>query len=229
MTAGEGKKTDSFFGFGGLSVDSYVRRLMGSLKLAPVKGRRAIDLGCGVGAEALYMARLGYRVLALDLESRPQWGAAAREGRGRIRFSLGDAQALKPPLARYDLVFEKDMLHHTPDPLKALTEMARQAKPGGKLILIEANRWNPIFYVHLTLLGDHQHFSYGRLRQLLDGAGMAGAKISRVEARCWPINRAWAQVFFDLLQDLAQGLPFLRPFLCYHVAVWEKPAPRRKR
>ena len=34
--------------------------------------------------------------------------------------------------------------------------------------------------------------------------------------------------FFNLMQDVAEQLPFLWPFLCYHVATWEKPAAKRK-
>ena len=51
----------------------------------------------------------------------------------------------------------------------------------------------------------------------------------RRETRVWPINRAWAQRLIDRLQDLAEALPFLRPFLCYHVCVWTKPAAKTLR
>lgn len=218
----ESPVVEPWLGYGALAAASYRERLMGRLGLGAVKRGRALDLGCGEGQEALYLAGLGYQVDAVDMEARPSWPSVAKASRGRVRFRRGDAGALKGLRAGYDLVFEKDMLHHAGDPAAALREMARLARPRGRVLALEANRLNPVFYVHLTLLGGHQHFTRARFAALLAQAGLDGAALSRIESRVWPVNRAWAQRLIQRAEDLAEALPPLRPFLCYHAADWRK-------
>jgi SAM-dependent methyltransferase len=231
MTLEADRRPEPLLGYGETAAAAYRERLMGCLEpLLPVgEGRKAMDLGCGAGQEALWLSRRGWRVDAMDLEPHAGWSALAAETRGAVRFSIGNAEVLKGPAGTYDLVFEKDMAHHANDPAAVLRAMARRDRPGGQVVVVEGNRLNPIFYVHLTLMGNHQHFTHARLRQLLAEAGMGDAKILRRETRVWPLNRAWAQRLIDRLQDLAEALPFLRPFLCYHVCVWTKPAGKPQR
>jgi ubiquinone/menaquinone biosynthesis C-methylase UbiE len=222
---------EPLIGYHATAAAGYRERLMGRLapRLPQGRGLHALDLGCGEGQEALWLSRRGWKVEAVDQEAHAQWKGVARESRNAIRFSTGNAQALKRPAGRYDLVFEKDMAHHAGDPAAVFREMARLAKPGGTVVVVEANRLNPIFYLHLTLMGDHQHFTRGRLQALLDQAGMGDAEVLKLEARVWPLNRAWGQRLAGRLQDLAEALPFLRPFLCYHLCIWRKPGRPRRR
>lgn len=223
---------ERFLGFDRFAGDAYRERLLRKAGLdrpAPRKGLRALDLGCGHGEVAAYLAQRGWQVDAVDIEASPEWKGLAKRARGSIRFSVGDAQALKKPAASYDLVMEKDMAHHAADPVKAFAELRRVAKPGAQVLVIEGNRLNPIFYVHLTLMEGHEHFTLWTLRRLLDEAGMPGARIDRVEARVWPFNRAWAQAVMEKVQDGVEWLFFLRPLVCYHVAHWRKPANAKKR
>jgi SAM-dependent methyltransferase len=218
------KAPERFFGFaGGLAAESYRQRLFQGLKVPVVRRGRALDLGCGEGEEALLFAGLGYQVDAVDLAPHAAWKANARRGRGKVKFKAGDASAIKGR-AVYDLVYEKDMLHHANDPVAALRRMAALCKPGGEVLVVEANRWNPVFYVHLTLLGEHDHFSGPKFKRLLAEAGLEGGSLSRMEARVWPLNRPWAQKFFNQMQDLAQAFVLWHPFVCYHIYRWPKPA-----
>jgi ubiquinone/menaquinone biosynthesis C-methylase UbiE len=215
---------EKLFGFGDFAGTAYRERLFAKAGLdKKVRGLRALELGCGPGREALYLAERGWQVDAVDMEAHATWPALAKQSRGRVRFSTGDAQALKRPSNRYDLVLEKDMAHHADDPAKAFAELRRVAKPGAPVMIIEGNRLNPIFYVHLTLMEGHEHFTLGRLRRLLAAAGMADATVQKVEARVWPINRAGAQRFMDKVQDVVEKIPGLRALACYHVARWHKP------
>ncbi len=217
-------------GFGAFAGDAYRARLMRKAGLdATVKRGRALDLGCGPGEVASYLAERGWQVDAVDIEAHPSWSQRSKAAKGRIRFSVGDAQALKKPAGAYDLVLEKDMAHHALKPELAFAELKRVAKPGARVVVIEGNRLNPIFYVHLTLMEGHEHFTLGTLKRLLAQAGMGDARVDRVEARVWPINRAWGQRFMDKVQDGVEALPFLRPLVCYHIAHWQKPLATKKK
>ena len=220
---------EPFFGFDrGLAAAAYRQRMLGARRLAPVKGALALDLGCGRGEEAADLCKLGYRVDALDLAAHPDWKTLAKAHPGRLHFREADASDAVPA-GRYDLVVAKDMLHHAADPVQVLRRMAAAVKPGGSVIITEANRWNPVFYVHLTLLGEHDHFSLRKLRRLLAEAGMAGGELRRIEARVWPVNRAWAQRLVSAAQDLLQALPVWWPFVCYHVYAWKRPVAAGKK
>lgn len=211
-----------------MAVERFRQRLLGALEIEDGRGRVALDLGCGDGLEAVYLARRGWKVEALDLESHPKWAELERLFKGRLQFRKADAAALGKIRTRYDLIFEKDMLHHVPEPAAVLKAMRRLLKPGGRLWIVECNRFNPIFYLHLTLWGGHQHFSRRHLRQLMDGADMKGWDLSLKEARVWPLESIKFQDLMDRAQDVMERLPFLRPFLCYHLATWVAPKISRK-
>lgn len=111
------------------SLASYAERGL----LAP---GRALDLGCGPGRNAVYLASLGYEVDAVDLSpAAVEWGQErARQAGAQVRFLCGDAftAELSGP---YDLVYDSGCLHHLPPhrrvSYRALLE--RVLAPGGHL------------------------------------------------------------------------------------------------
>jgi SAM-dependent methyltransferase len=206
-------------------VERYFDRLLRRLDLAK-GGGRALDAGCGDGLVSAWLAAHGWDVAAEDMEPHPAWpGLAAAAAAGRLRFGLRDAGAGGGD-GGFDLVLTKDMLHHAADPVAALTALRGRVRPGGRLVVVECNRLNPVFYVHLTLMGNHQHFTRERLLGLLGQAGLGDARLERIEARVWPLGGPALQNAFDRLQDLAEAAPFWRPFICYHAAAWTRPQER---
>lgn len=205
-----------------LAVEAYRQRLLSAFAIGSGKGKRALDLGCGDGLEAVYLARLGYQVEALDLEAHPRWEGIQKTWKGRVRFKLVDVADLEKLKPGYDLVFEKDLLHHVQEPAAALAEMKRLVKKGGRILLAECNRYNPIFYLHLTLLGNHQHFSRGRLKSLLAQAGLQGYRMRLREARVWPMESPFVQKVMDLVQEIIERMQIFNPWLCYHLVSWQK-------
>ena len=63
-------------------------------KIASGAGRRAVDLGCGPGYQALALADLGYEVLAIDASARLIDELDARRGERAIRAVVGDLRRL---------------------------------------------------------------------------------------------------------------------------------------
>jgi 2-polyprenyl-3-methyl-5-hydroxy-6-metoxy-1,4-benzoquinol methylase len=214
---------DFITGEDSLAVEAYRDRLFAQLGFEDGKGRKALDLGCGDGLEAIYLLRRGWKVEGLDIQPHPRWSEIEAKWKGRAKFRTGDAAALKAAKGGYDLVFEKDMLHHVPQPLDVLAEMKRLVKAGGRVVIAECNRLNPVFYIHLTLLGGHQHFTRRRLRALLEKAGLANYSLRLREARVWPLECALFQRLMDRVQDLIERMRIFNPWLCYHLVSWEKP------
>jgi len=102
-------------------------------------GRRALDLGAGVGRHAVAMARQGYRVVGLDsspagLLYAREW--AAREGL-MLDLVLGEMGALPWRAGAFDLVLAWNVIYHgvRADVECAAIEAVRCLRPDGLLVV----------------------------------------------------------------------------------------------
>jgi ubiquinone/menaquinone biosynthesis C-methylase UbiE len=109
-----------------------VRRLLG-----PFTGdEAALDAGCGTGAVAFALAPQVAEVVGVD--TRADYLDAAREAApANVRFVEGDVMALPFGYAEFDLVCCHRVLHHVRRPELAVSELARVARPGGKIFLVD--------------------------------------------------------------------------------------------
>jgi ubiquinone/menaquinone biosynthesis C-methylase UbiE len=100
-------------------------------------GAHVLDIGCGMGADAIDLAQLvgpNGRVTAVDF-SESLIAEANRRVAGRnlpVTFEVGDAQSLRFPDHTFDAVRTERMLMHVPDARTALSGMARVLRRGGR-------------------------------------------------------------------------------------------------
>ncbi|PYI50352.1 class I SAM-dependent methyltransferase [Paenibacillus flagellatus] len=96
---------------------------------------RALDLGCGPGRNALYLAGAGCEVDAVDLSQKGlDWARdRAAERKADIRFRHGNAFELDFPPHAYDIVYDSGCFHHVPPHRREtyLDLLDRVLKPGG--------------------------------------------------------------------------------------------------
>jgi SAM-dependent methyltransferase len=105
--------------------------------LAELRPSRVLEVGCGTGALAARCAReLGCEVVALD--SSPEMVAATR-ARG-VDATVGDVQDLPFGDGSFDAALAAWMLYHVPDRDRAIGELARVLRPGGRLVAITTGR-----------------------------------------------------------------------------------------
>jgi SAM-dependent methyltransferase len=171
-----------------------------------------LDAGCGDGGVARLLRERVHQVTAIDVEQSPAW----RDEPG-LSFRVADAEALPFADSSFDLVHSKDSLHHMDAPERALAEYRRVLKPGGNVLIVEANRFNPVFYPHMTLALGHEHFTRRRFRDLVRAAFPA-ARFGAFEAHYVPpLNRA-PRLQHAIEEGLGLFPPF-RPLLSYNFAV----------
>jgi SAM-dependent methyltransferase len=109
--------------------------------LADVAPGRALDLGCGEGGDAVWLAEKGWRVTAVDVsETAIQRAAAAADARGirdRIVFERHDLSDSFPE-GTYDAI-SAQFLHSTVrlERPEILRKAARAVAPGGLLIIVD--------------------------------------------------------------------------------------------
>ncbi|MEO3795535.1 class I SAM-dependent methyltransferase [Nonomuraea sp. B10E15] len=105
-----------------------VRRILTTLPAG-----RALDVACGTGRHAAFLARLGHEVVGTD--SSAEMLALARAKVPDGTFHQADLHDLPVGSASFDLVVCALALTHQPALGPALAEFSRVAKPGGHVVL----------------------------------------------------------------------------------------------
>jgi len=141
----------------------------------------ALDVGCGTGTLAARLAAAGLEVTGVD----PSEGmlAVLREHAPQVHAVQGSGTALPFPDASFDAVISVATLHHIAEPAAVratLAEMARVARPEGRLVVWDHNPRNP--YWRRLMAKVPQDTGDERLvpeRELLDGLLAGGARVLR--------------------------------------------------
>ncbi|MFJ6567654.1 class I SAM-dependent methyltransferase [Streptomyces sp. NPDC091292] len=95
---------------------------------------RALDVGCGEGADAHWLAVQGWQVTGVDISATALERAAAKDPTGRVVWTRADSAATPPPACAFDLVSAQYLpLRRQPDHT-ALHGLLDAVAPGGTLL-----------------------------------------------------------------------------------------------
>ncbi len=165
---------------------------------ALVPGPRVLDLGVGPGTSAIEMAAAdaSRRHVGVDLSAAMLRRAAARARAARVPLALLRADALALPVraATFDGATGHSFLYLLPDPERALAEVRRALRAGGRVAFLEpragaaslrdAARRGPRHTASMVLWRGmsrlHRRWDEDALAALLARAGFA-------QARAWPV------------------------------------------
>jgi 2-polyprenyl-6-hydroxyphenyl methylase / 3-demethylubiquinone-9 3-methyltransferase len=111
--------------------------------LAPLRGKRALDVGCGGGLLSEAMAKAGATVTGIDLGQTTVQVAElhALESGVSVRYVCESAEAHAQSNANaYDVVTCMEMLEHVPEPQSVMRALYSLVKPGGDVFVSTINR-----------------------------------------------------------------------------------------
>jgi len=175
--------------------------------VASVERPEILDVGTGTARIPILMAkrRSGLSILGVDLAREMIRVAidnvAAASVADAVRVQAMDAKQLRLPNGRYDLVMCNSTVHHLPDPVAGLREMARVTKPGGAILVRdlarpatmddawtivkraaagESRRQQQLFFDSLCA-----SLTPGEVEAALAQAGLATLTVSMVSDRHW--------------------------------------------
>ena len=121
---------------------------------AGARGLRVLEIGCGLGTDGAQFAKAGADYTGIDLTE-----AATELARKRFEvsglpgeFRVADAENLDFADDSFDLVYSHGVLHHTPDTARAVQEIHRVLKPGGRAIVMLYHRGSFNYRIGIRIL-----------------------------------------------------------------------------
>jgi len=155
-------------------------------RIGPTKGLRVLGVGCGDGILAVELSRRGADVMGVDASEAMVAAATARAVAEdpRAEFERAEADALPFPDDTFDVVTAVTVLCFIDDTDRAVREMVRVLRPGGRLVLGELGRislWALLrqikgWFGSATWRAAHFRTA-GELSALAERAGLSGIEI----------------------------------------------------
>ena len=137
-----------------------------------VDGRKAIDIGCGLGFFSRRLKERGAQITACDVSPTLVERTSRDVGCPGLCADVLTLDEVFEP-GSFDLVVSSECIEHTPSPRQAVEQMAKLLKPGGYLALSTPNIvWSPVVKLataaRLRPFDGYENFSsWGGLRRAL--------------------------------------------------------------
>ena len=193
-------------------------------------GSRLVDLGCGTGIDAEYLARRGYHVTATDwspqmVHRAQQRAAAAGLGEHLEARHLGIQEIGELPAGAFDAAYsDLGPLNCVPDLDEAARGLAKIIRPGGHLIASVIGRTCPWELALFAAKGDwaraHLRFALGPVPVPLNGHTVWTRYFSPGE-----FERVFRRVGFQRLEQRGLSLfvppPYMDAFAARHASLIE--------
>ncbi|MFC1705536.1 class I SAM-dependent methyltransferase [Planctomycetota bacterium] len=193
-------------------------------------GDRVLEVGCGMGRYTLLFAEQGIRVEGLDLCSA-LLDQLRDSTAGRYEIPLHCADILDVPAElkeQFDAILGLFTLHHLHDLPACFVAMASLVKPGGTIVFLEPNAYNPLYYLQILISPGMTWRGDGGIAQMrrsvvlgaMEQAGLRDLSLNRFGFLPPTLrNRKWG----GLAERALERVPLWRPLLPFQLFRGRKP------
>ncbi len=164
-------------------------------------GKPVLEVGCGMGCMAMNWAQHGALVSAVDLNPVSVVQTQRRFGVFGLQGDVREADAENLPFqdATFDFAYSWGVLHHTPNTARAIRELYRILKPGGRVGVMLYHRASAMYwflteYVEGFLNLENMFLTPRELASRYGDGGRAEGN-----PHTWPVTRR--EVYQDLFTD----------------------------
>lgn len=195
----------------------YKRKVLRDIKNEIKSGKKILDVGCGDCSDDIFFTDWGLTVYGMDIYTHKN----VKKVLGR-KFIQGNILKIPFKTKSFDYVFSHVVFHHidevnqsTKRHIQGLNEMKRVCKKGGKVFILEANRYNPLFFPHMVLLKKHNHFTQPYFIKL-NHQVFIKPKFIFLEEHVYPVYFYW---LFKIYEKIMDQISFLRPLRAYNLMI----------
>jgi len=153
-----------------------------------------VDVGCGTGFLTQQVATRTQgrgRIVGVDLSPSMLQTAKDNLGRlglvGSVEFRVGDAEDLPVDDVFADAVVGNMILHHCPRPKRAISEMTRVLKQGGKLAVADLEKHNER-WLREEMADRWLGFEPSKVKKWLEDTGLEDVKVELARTKCCGIS-----------------------------------------
>jgi SAM-dependent methyltransferase len=125
-------------------------------RLGDIRGKKLLDVGCGLGEASVYFALLGANVTASDLSPGMLKTTCKLADTNNVKVTphVSAAEDLRLPAdALFDIIYAGNLLHHV-DIDKTLARIKAHLAPGGVVVTWDPLAYNPIINVYRKIASD---------------------------------------------------------------------------
>ena len=179
-------------------------------------GKRILDVGCGDASDAeIFIKEFDLDVYGIDVYKHENVDKLPN-----LHFLKADIFNIPHDNDSFDYVFLHDVLHHIDENeqsrdkhMRGLAEIKRVTRKNGVIIIIEGNRYNPLFYPHMVKMLGHEHWKQSYFINTMQRA-FQNVEFKHFEAHAYPWALSFWKVYEYCMENFAP-----EKFLAYNAAI----------
>lgn len=185
------------------------------------KGKKILDVGCGDGSDAqIFIESYGLDFYGIDIYKNP------KIKKNKLNFKIGTIHKIPYKSESFDYVYTHDVLHHIEEQVQSdntillgFKELRKVCKKRGFIVIVEANRFNPLFYPHMVLMKKHNHLTQSKFKRLVKQEFLKdNIRFKFFEAHLYPSKFICIFKLYEyLLEKISPNW-----FLAYNAAIIQK-------